>query len=218
MYNTTLATARAIVDHGGMRALWQGTQPTVIRLAFGAGVHFFILETVRPVVATLLPIQQKQQQHDNGNSRHMQLSAGAAALVGGLSRSLAAMVACPFTVVKTRMEYVAAHSSAATTGATVPGIATAPVAGTMAAAGGHGYRGTLHALSSITRAEGLRGLYRGLGPTVLSNAPFSGDREIRWGLRMGDSATAGGASSHSPGAIRPYVDAHMISSYPLHPL
>ena len=42
--------------------------------------------------------------------------------------------------------------------------------------GSHGYRGTLHALRSIGRQEGIRGLYRGLGPTVLSNAPFSGAR------------------------------------------
>ena len=40
-------------------------------------------------------------------------------------------------------------------------------------AGGHAYRGTLHALSSIWRHEGVRGLYAGLGPTALSQAPFS---------------------------------------------
>lgn len=32
-----------------MRALWRGTQPTVIRLAFGAGLHFFFLETIKPL-------------------------------------------------------------------------------------------------------------------------------------------------------------------------
>lgn len=40
-------------------------------------------------------------------------------------------------------------------------------------AGGHAYRGTLHALREIWRAEGLRGMYRGIGPTALSQAPFS---------------------------------------------
>lgn len=32
-----------------MRALWRGTQPTVIRLGFGAGLHFFFLETIKPL-------------------------------------------------------------------------------------------------------------------------------------------------------------------------
>lgn len=57
------------------------------------------------------------------------------------------MISCPVTVVKTRMEYGG------------PGVPA--------------YRGTLHALGTIARTEGLRGLYRGLGPTILSNAPFS---------------------------------------------
>ena len=35
------------------------------------------------------------------------------------------------------------------------------------------YRGTLHALGALWRAEGLRGMYAGLGPTALSQAPFS---------------------------------------------
>ncbi len=66
---------------------------------------------------------------------------------GGLSRTLAAVAACPITLVKTRMEY--------------------------GGAGGHAYRGTLHALGEIWRTEGLRGMYRGIGPTALSQAPFS---------------------------------------------
>ncbi len=66
---------------------------------------------------------------------------------GGLSRTLAAVAACPITLVKTRMEY--------------------------SGAGGHAYRGTLHALGEIWRTEGLRGMYRGIGPTALGQAPFS---------------------------------------------
>lgn len=66
---------------------------------------------------------------------------------GGLSRTLAAVAACPFTIIKTRMEY--------------------------SGAGGHAYTGTLQALSSIWRTEGVRGMYAGLAPTALSQAPFS---------------------------------------------
>ena len=64
-----------------------------------------------------------------------------------MARGLAAVAACPITVVKTQMEY------------TGPGAVQ--------------YRGTAHALSSIMRAQGLKGLFSGVGPTLLSNAPFS---------------------------------------------
>jgi hypothetical protein len=36
------------------------------------------------------------------------------------------------------------------------------------------YRGNLHAVSAIARQEGLRGVYRGYGATVMSFGPFSG--------------------------------------------
>lgn len=64
-----------------------------------------------------------------------------------MARGLAALVACPITVVKTQMEY------------TGPGAVQ--------------YRGTVDAMSSIMRQRGVRGLFSGVGPTLLSNAPFS---------------------------------------------
>ena len=37
----------------------------------------------------------------------------------------------------------------------------------------HMPQGTLHALGTIMRTEGMAGLFRGLGPTIVSNAPYS---------------------------------------------
>ena len=34
-------------------------------------------------------------------------------------------------------------------------------------------QGTFSALRSIAQQEGLAGIYRGIGPTILTNAPFS---------------------------------------------
>lgn len=65
----------------------------------------------------------------------------------GISRAMSAAIMSPVTLVKTRMEYGG------------PNAVT--------------YRSTAHALTSIARAEGVGGLFRGLGPTVLTNAPFS---------------------------------------------
>lgn len=66
----------------------------------------------------------------------------------GIARALASTLLCPVTVVKTRMEY--------------------------GGAGAVRYKDTWDALSSIARAEGPRGLFRGLVPTVMTTAPFSG--------------------------------------------
>ena len=122
-------------EQRGIWGLWKGTQPTVIRLGLGAGLHFLFLESLKPMFELPQP---------DGSVR---MTAVGAAATGGLSRALAACVSCPVTVVKTRMEYGGASPYA--------------------------YTSTANGLATIVRTEGVRGLYRGLGPTVFSNAPFS---------------------------------------------
>lgn len=60
---------------------------------------------------------------------------------------MSAAVMSPVTLVKTRMEYGGPNHVA--------------------------YKNTAHALATIAQQEGPRGLFRGLWPTVLTNAPFS---------------------------------------------
>lgn len=71
-------------------------------------------------------------------------------LVGGLSRAVAAAALCPITLVKTRMEWGGGGATSA-----------------------YQYRNTMHALTTIVKQERLRGLFRGVVPTVATNAPFS---------------------------------------------
>jgi len=71
-------------------------------------------------------------------------NAGQSLLIGAAARTFAGSVMIPFTVVKTRME-----------------------------SGAFQYRSVFTALSSILCAEGLRGLTRGLGPTLARDVPFS---------------------------------------------
>jgi solute carrier family 25 protein 38 len=68
-------------------------------------------------------------------------------LLSGLARALSAAVMSPVTLVKTRMEYGGPNHVS--------------------------YKNTGHALMTIAATEGPRGLFRGLWPTVLTNAPFS---------------------------------------------
>lgn len=132
---STLATLRTVIAERGIRGLWMGTGPTVIRLSAGAALHMVLLEHMKGLL---------QSTASNGSTH---LTAFNAAMTGGLSRALTAALLCPVTVVKTRMEF----GNAATMQ----------------------YRHTLHALQTIARTEGVAGLYKGLGPTVLTNAPFS---------------------------------------------
>merc|ERR1719193_3101000 len=71
-------------------------------------------------------------------------NAGQSLLIGAAARTFAGSVMIPFTVVKTRIE-----------------------------SGAFQYRSVFTALESIIRLEGLRGLTRGLGPTLARDVPFS---------------------------------------------
>ncbi|KAK9825889.1 hypothetical protein WJX81_001859 [Elliptochloris bilobata] len=142
-----VGTVRKIYAEGGTRDLWRGTGPTVFRLSIGVGIQFFILDSLKDVFYS-------RRAHDGdggaagaqqGNAKP-QLTPWEAFVAGGAARAVAAAATCPITVVKTRMEM---------TGAASP------------------YTGTLQALGAIARTDGARGLFRGLGPTVLANAPFS---------------------------------------------
>lgn len=56
-------------------------------------------------------------------------------------------------------------------------------------------QGTIAALTEIARTERLRGLFRGLGPTVLTNAPFSALYYLFY-TRLKDRLAQVGSLSH----------------------
>lgn len=173
-------TLQLVVREAGVRGLWRGTGPTVWRLSIGVGINMLVLEKLKAFM-----LQHVAGPGDGLGHWQAAVVGGAragrtawrvcvcVAIVGrarrpaagtrarrldptpnpspprtpGGSRALSAAIMSPVTLVKTRMEY-----------------------------GGPGrvpYRSTLHALTSVARAEGVAGLFRGLGPTVLTNAPFS---------------------------------------------
>ncbi|BBN14687.1 solute carrier family 25, member 38 [Marchantia polymorpha subsp. ruderalis] len=99
-----------------------------------------------PVLSTLQTIYTSGQ--SSGVSMHDKLPVAITMSAGSLTRLLASAMTCPITVVKTRMEY--------------------------AAASGLNYTGTASALLAIKRTEGISGLYSGMVPTLLRDAPYSG--------------------------------------------
>jgi solute carrier family 25 protein 38 len=167
------AVLRGIVAAEGVRGLWRGTGPTVVRLSAGAALNFVALERLKAAALSRAAAVEEERRrvggeeqggNHGGQSHHHHnhrphLGVWQAAAVGGLARALSAAVMSPVTLVKTRMEY---------------GGATTAAAGAAAVAAAPRYKGTFHALATIAREEGgLRGLFRGAGPTVLTNAPFS---------------------------------------------
>lgn len=153
---STLATARGVLaGPAGLAGLWRGTGPTVARLSAGLALQFLAIDALKDWA-----LGQKEgggQAPEKGAASRSAAGAGKkntttglsardALLVGGGARCLSSAATAPLTLVKTRMEY---------------------------AGGRHAYTSTAQALGSIARAEGLRGLFRGLGPTVAANAPFS---------------------------------------------
>lgn len=91
---------------------------------------------------------------------------------------MSAAVMSPVTLVKTRMEYGGPNHIA--------------------------YKNTADALATIARTEGPSGLFRGLMPTVLTNAPFSAlyfmiytQLKAALGTWQGQSSSSGGGSTGS---------------------
>lgn len=132
----TWNTVMEIGKERGWRGFWSGTTPSIVRVGMGVGLYFVVLEHLQDLFA--------KQQPNTGNR---QLTSTQTLLIGGAARASVAMLLCPVTVVKTRMEQ------------TGPGVV--------------GEGNMFRALGSIAKMEGVSGLFRGLGPTVVANAPFS---------------------------------------------
>eukprot|EP00962_Isochrysis_galbana_P012319 scaffold3474_cov111-Isochrysis_galbana.AAC.6 len=137
-------------EGGGVRNLWRGSSATVVRVGMGGAIHFFSLQLMREASGASEPPGgppggRGGPSPGGGTSAAWLRDAG----MGGASRSIAVLLMCPVTTVKTRME--------------ASGEAGARYV----------YRSVPHALSVIARTEGMLSLWRGLLPNLAANAPFS---------------------------------------------
>mmetsp|Transcript_30370 Transcript_30370/g.98742 ORF Transcript_30370/g.98742 Transcript_30370/m.98742 type:complete len:322 (-) Transcript_30370:7-972(-) len=129
-----------VVRRGGVRALWGGATPAALRVGLGVGLYFCVLESAAAEVRRRWP--------DTGE-QHPWTRAAVMMALGSGSRNCAAVLLCPVTVIKTRMEHSAAQ--------------------------GVRYKSMLGAAESIVRTGGgVRALYAGLGMTLLRDVPYSG--------------------------------------------
>ncbi|CAK0784193.1 hypothetical protein CVIRNUC_007397 [Coccomyxa viridis] len=137
-----MGTFRKIVAQDGVRSLWNGTGPTIIRLSMGLGLQMSVLEGLKEALRW-----QHLRSADQEKGRHPErLTKLEAFLSGGLARTVAAAATCPFTVVKTRMEFTGS---------------------------GQPVQGMVSMMVGIAKRDGAVGFFRGLGPTIVTNAPYS---------------------------------------------
>lgn len=155
-----------------------------MRLSVGLAIQFLAIDSLKDFVTTRA--SRRRQEEEEGEecrkankpkcrkkgpvaassaSKKPALTAGEAFLVGGGARALSSALTSPLTLVKTRMEFCGSGST----------VGASTVSSSSASAAATSLRGmsTVSALATIARTEGVRGLFRGLGPTVAANAPFS---------------------------------------------
>lgn len=126
--------ARWMVRYEGIGSLWKGTTASLIRVAPGTGLYFAHLN----VLSTA---------YRSGRNLERPLSPLETGCIGFLSRASVALLSCPVSVVKTRLEYQSSSEKL--------------------------YHGTWDAFLKIFRYEHPRAFWTGLWPTVMRDAPFS---------------------------------------------
>ena len=164
---TLLPTVRAILsgpDASGLRGLWRGTLPSVIRTGLGSALYFSTLNRLRGYVAASSSSSTADTFNGGGvgdgsggggggatssssssSSNLPQISKTANLATGALSRAFAGLVLMPVTVIKVRYE-----SNLYTYGS---------IFGACRAIGGQ---------------EGVRGFFAGSGATAVRDAPYAG--------------------------------------------
>lgn len=136
--------SRDIIHHEGVTGLWRGITPAILRIAIGSSLYFSIQ-------TQLLQSIQLYQLNNNvtidDKSNNQLINKTKYLFVGGVSRGIAVALACPISVIKTRYE----------------GISR----------GNKQYTSIYNALYTISRTEGIRGMYAGVVPSVIKDAPYA---------------------------------------------
>eukprot|EP00249_Psilotum_nudum_P006510 c19834_g1_i1 orf=501-1454(+) len=136
--------ARTILREEGWRALYKGLGPSLLLVSHGS-LQFMAYEEGRKA-AVWLRSQQMTEQEGRGDGALKPLDY---AVLGALSKTFAVAVTYPYQVIRSRIQQR-------------PNIA-----------GVVKYANTWHAFMKILRYEGIPGLYKGIVPNLLKNAPSS---------------------------------------------
>jgi solute carrier family 25 folate transporter 32 len=166
MYTGTRDAVRTILRNEGWRGLYAGLAPSLIGSTIAWGTYLYLYEKIKN--------WYKDQQgigSSGSSSRSRQQGEPATRLGAGynlLSAAQAGAIVCvltnPIWLVKTRLALQQRTDFAASAVA-----AAGSAAGKAASSSGSGiaYRGLFDAFARIGREEGLRGYYKGFGPSLV---------------------------------------------------
>ncbi|CAI5474401.1 unnamed protein product [Closterium sp. Yama58-4] len=138
--STMVATTRKLLQEGGVRALYRGVEPAVVRaLSYGC-LRLGLYEPCRNMIAP----KDKSQVH-----------MGHKALAGIMSGSFATAVSNPLDVAKVRLQMIS--ETAAAGSAASAAVKSADVRSS---------RSTTGQILEIARTEGVGALWKGVGPSM----------------------------------------------------
>ena len=150
-----------------LRGLYRGQAVTVLREAQAYGMWFLAFEWMMAadLAHTNKKWQQQQQQQDSGAGAAAPLATRAdipswkVALYGGIAGEALWLGSYPFDVVKSKMQ--------------TDGFGTSASANTEGGPARMKYRTMRDCFAQTWRAEGARGFWKGIGPTLLRAMPVS---------------------------------------------
>ncbi|PWN39229.1 mitochondrial carrier [Ceraceosorus guamensis] len=151
-----VGVARNVVNEEGVKGLWRGTGPTVVRNVPGVALYFYSVTELRrflsnanvPILSVAPQITSSTGKGKGKESTMASLSAIGNLTTGAAARTAIGFVLCPVTVVKARFE----------------SSNFAPTA----------YKSISSALVHIYKTDGVRGLFQGFTATALRDAPYAG--------------------------------------------
>lgn len=183
-----IAALHGIVRTDGWRGLYRGLSPNVAGNSASWGLYFLWYTMIKEYMSKDIG------REDDGSAK--KLSAAQHLLAASESGAITALMTNPIWVVKTRMF---------TTPKSAAGQAGAPEV----------YRGLWHGLTSISRKEGIRGLYKGAGLALfgVSNGAiqFMAYEELKkWRTSVAVRRLRAGGASVNPENVKLVRDACLL--------
>ncbi|KAL5559457.1 hypothetical protein UlMin_035668 [Ulmus minor] len=138
-----------LLKHEGVRGFYKGNGASVIRIVPYAALHYMTYEQYRTWILNNYP--------SLGSGSHIDLLAGSA------SGGTAVLCTYPLDLARTKLAYQVGDTKGQFN-YTTKGFSAQAAA----------YKGIKDVLLSVYREAGMRGLYRGVGPTLVGMLPYAG--------------------------------------------
>lgn len=125
--------------------LWRGTVPSGLRTSVGSALYLSMLNISRTQMAKYSSSSSLEIKTGGGSSKLPKLSVWENMITGVIARASIGIITMPITIIKVRFE-----------------------------SNLYQYKSILGATNAIYSNEGLKGFFRGVGPTCLRDAPYAG--------------------------------------------